>query len=627
MKNIKLIKDQIHGNILFSKIESDIYSSSIFNRLHHILQNSMTYLVYPTNKTSRFIHSVGVSKVASEIYLNGLKNSDEETIKTFLEDKKDIFKSSIEKDRLKLVLGVKAHSCQSIFFNNDHTLKLENLLEALNDIIGENFINHLSFSHKVFEDKSLLVVNILLMQSIRLFGLLHDFGHLPFSHLTEFAIGNVQDKLSDTDKESEFYKKLIELSDTDDDIHEVIGKKLTYMLLEYLKLSNSKDDNSDLECAKLIVYELFLNILKELHKGKNSRLYSLYEIISSDMDADRIDYTLRDGHASFLIEKGADTERIVQLYKLSTLKDPRFNDGFRFFPAIQSLSDIDEFFIDRFRLYKVVINHHKVKKFDYILQKVITDTLANEIKDSISIDDNGEISSLLEMLEIILELVMHKQENNVTKEFIEEFFYRFSQLTDYWLLSLLKKDMIKYLKDGTKTFEETRRKNLLDELFAGSKNFKSLWKRDYEFNAFIEELVEKVEASGVLTNGLFDDDLFKKLMADINKTKNPLEKGMKIIKFLNGESPNWLTKIEESFVGEEILLVSSKLAKPPENLDLIDLNNDNISDYSKVSIKDKCLLQEVDVSILFFAYFIGDVEIAKNSLIEKIVEYMGKRYK
>ena len=71
---IKLIKDPIVGNITFSLIEDKILSSSLFNRLHYVLQNSCAYLVYPANKTSRFIHSLGTMKYVTDLYNYGIIN-------------------------------------------------------------------------------------------------------------------------------------------------------------------------------------------------------------------------------------------------------------------------------------------------------------------------------------------------------------------------------------------------------------------------------------------------------------------------------------------------------------------------------------------------------------------------
>jgi HD superfamily phosphohydrolase len=72
---LKFIKDPVRGNIICSNLEFEIFALPIFNRLHYILQNSMAYFVYPMNRTSRFIHSIGVMDIVTEIFCYALNNS------------------------------------------------------------------------------------------------------------------------------------------------------------------------------------------------------------------------------------------------------------------------------------------------------------------------------------------------------------------------------------------------------------------------------------------------------------------------------------------------------------------------------------------------------------------------
>lgn len=52
-EKISLIGDTVHGTIQISKIEKEIISSSIFNRLHDISQNSTAYLTFPSSQIER----------------------------------------------------------------------------------------------------------------------------------------------------------------------------------------------------------------------------------------------------------------------------------------------------------------------------------------------------------------------------------------------------------------------------------------------------------------------------------------------------------------------------------------------------------------------------------------------
>lgn len=82
--SIKLIKDTILQNIIFSKFEGLLFSNQLINRLHYITQNSMAFRVFPADRTARFIHSTGVMHLASEIFRNGLSNTDHTILKKFI---------------------------------------------------------------------------------------------------------------------------------------------------------------------------------------------------------------------------------------------------------------------------------------------------------------------------------------------------------------------------------------------------------------------------------------------------------------------------------------------------------------------------------------------------------------
>ncbi len=64
----KKIYDRVHGFIHFSELEADLISSVPMQRLYHIRQLGMAFLVYPGGTHSRFEHSLGVMELATRIY-------------------------------------------------------------------------------------------------------------------------------------------------------------------------------------------------------------------------------------------------------------------------------------------------------------------------------------------------------------------------------------------------------------------------------------------------------------------------------------------------------------------------------------------------------------------------------
>lgn len=62
------IRDPIHTFIRLSSAELKVLNSRPFQRLRHIHQLALTYLVYPGATHSRFEHSLGVMELAGRVY-------------------------------------------------------------------------------------------------------------------------------------------------------------------------------------------------------------------------------------------------------------------------------------------------------------------------------------------------------------------------------------------------------------------------------------------------------------------------------------------------------------------------------------------------------------------------------
>lgn len=64
----KKIYDAVHGFIRFNALERDLIDSIAFQRLHHIRQLGIAFLVYPGATHTRFEHSLGTMEVATRIF-------------------------------------------------------------------------------------------------------------------------------------------------------------------------------------------------------------------------------------------------------------------------------------------------------------------------------------------------------------------------------------------------------------------------------------------------------------------------------------------------------------------------------------------------------------------------------
>lgn len=67
-KNVHEIRDPIHVFVRLSSDERKVLDSRPFQRLRHIHQLALTYLVYPGATHKRFEHSLGVMELAGRVY-------------------------------------------------------------------------------------------------------------------------------------------------------------------------------------------------------------------------------------------------------------------------------------------------------------------------------------------------------------------------------------------------------------------------------------------------------------------------------------------------------------------------------------------------------------------------------
>ena len=67
-KNVHEIRDPIHNFIKLNSDERQVLNSRPLQRLRHIHQLALTYLVYPSASYKRFEHSLGVMELATKIF-------------------------------------------------------------------------------------------------------------------------------------------------------------------------------------------------------------------------------------------------------------------------------------------------------------------------------------------------------------------------------------------------------------------------------------------------------------------------------------------------------------------------------------------------------------------------------
>lgn len=266
------VRDAVHGFIVFDNLEKEIIDSAPMQRLRNIHQLAMSYQVYPGATHKRFEHGLGVMDVASRIF-----------------------------DSL---------------FNDD---------EKINSDVRE-----------IIKDKLQLNERQYWRRVVRLAGLLHDVGHLPFSHAAEGLLPNGWN-------------------------HE----RITAEIIKNSEIAEILEKND-----QPIKVDAVVDIAVDARKREKAKLKTplypwktiLNEIISGNIfGADRIDYLLRDSYHAGVAYGRFDPFRLID--GLRVVIDPSTDDiaiGLDY----NSIHAAEALLLARYFMYTQVYFHDVRRSYD-----------------------------------------------------------------------------------------------------------------------------------------------------------------------------------------------------------------------------------------------------------------------
>lgn len=571
------IADTIHGSVRLNELEKEVISTQIFNRLHSISQNSTVYLTFPTNRTKRFEHSIGTMSLCGKMFKQSISNADDETLTKFFTKIEEI----IDKE-----LADNLHSYENKYRSKlgDGNLSKRKLSIYKSSTISEEYNSFIPINVK----ENYRNTYIIIFQAIRLSALLHDVGHPPFSHITEFALKQIWNKTLEipeaarTKRQEDYVSSMEQYFDTTQDLHEQIGNKITEKVLDSIIHDITSQNANELlgkQLFKVLVAEITSGILQEKHLV----LGQVHRIIDGTLDGDRLDYVSRDPINSGLNVGIIEYDRIISGMRLVE------RDGkFLFLPSSKNIDSLEDFFNRRWKMYKQIIYHHRVIKTDYLLQSCIEDLAIKYLQEKEDKDtDKVEIQENILPYDIsgLWKAIAYKSSHS-------DFFDSLIQWDDGWLMAVLKKHYFNMNVDdnGNKDADDEIILCKLEELLANKKNYFAQVKRVEDFAQIDKQVAKIMEREYNDIN-----ELIKSMRDEPPKEKGkivvPLDKSLEYIEKIGEALPkytqNTLDIPKGGFILAKIKSIYANLFEDPKWMEkAIDESIEQLKIGSNTNVKD-----------------------------------------
>lgn len=502
-----LVADLLHYPIALTPLEKYILGTPIFNRLHNVNQNSTAYLTFPAINHSRFSHSLGAMTLAGQLFYYGVMNSEKV-------DSDDFFKKAGSLiDKICIEFDATDHPC----LGNSSRSPAET--DYFSPFLGK--ISALNYAIPHFLKDSEKYYFCVLLQGLRIAALVHDLGHPPFSHVTEYALLDVKDHLRLTpdhnDRQQQFMRCLKNSGGGANEIypHEALTLTLYKELIKDVLGQLGRDVSGghgvliEQYCYSWLSLWLAGYILSE---GRDSKgrvqvdqgtaehevLRCLHLLTAGDLDGDRLDYIQRDAILAGIKGAGLRAERLIQLMRLVHVVCKDSETKFpRIVPSVRSLRSLEEYFSARFELYRSVIFHHHVVKTDGLFQAVVKDLAIRWLAEPAGITSPPEASgqgtlilknneSDISWLWLIFDEKLFKNRGTTQRNHL------YMQWDDYWLLSLLRSMYIALHDKPARSDEDDVLYLRLEEIIASKRNYISLIKRFEDFCEVEEEFLREL---------------------------------------------------------------------------------------------------------------------------------------
>lgn len=541
-KKLRQVTDNIHGTIFLSGMESEMIATPYFYRLHDIYQSSTVYMTFPTNRTKRYEHSLGTMELASTMLFSAVSNASIGTreklfnnLRSFMEEILNLVIINFE-EQVAPYLTINREQIAKIFEGRGMRNRIDASYKEVitNDIkdalikgcFMDSALDHFQYYPMQVDEKSNYtdIQNVFLyrcmLQAVRIIALFHDVGHPPYSHIMEDVLNELYSESTKkenvdlwNDSKLEIFLNCMERYESRDkdkayscqtlysksslleaQLHERVGLSfLQSAINDVVPSIISSIVNSGLtkshKKASVLYYIMIVELAIAMLVEKNMFFKSLHKIVDGIIDADRLDYIMRDSLNSGIDWGKIPYKRLINSAKLihaSECEDKEIAEDKEqiFFVAYPQkvTDDIEDLLLVRYKIYARINFHHRCMKTTATLKAAIKELALDYLTNK---EDSKCINPDISMLWTSLGMNVGDRQGRVIL------------WNDSWLISTLHNALVKlkYEYEG----KNTKLKDNLEEILLNKKRYYTLLKRGSDSR----ELVNKIfEYSGISVDEL-----------------------------------------------------------------------------------------------------------------------------
>lgn len=317
IKMVDSIIDNVHGFIGLTEVECEIEKLPIFKRLQNISQLGLTSRVFPCALHNRYIHSLGVMHIVDQMA----------TRLEFSDDARQIIR-----------LAGMLHDIGHYPFSHDVETAYDDAIQ-LSDSPSEEFSNYATKARETIKNLTSPQVDVKFFLDRRNSELHHE-------SIGETVISN-----------SANIKKLI--------LEKYINKT------DYYSENYNYDKSQNEKVLRSIILDICAIIVGDSkHKSEffPKEFGMMVQIMHSELDADRIDYLLRDATFSGISYGAFDFGVLIQ--NLDKMLDPDSNE-YIVGVTIDGIGCAEQYLLNRYFAYSQVIHHKYTSILGCALQSVV----------------------------------------------------------------------------------------------------------------------------------------------------------------------------------------------------------------------------------------------------------------